>query len=82
MKKVIIGDCELYLGDCRDILPTLVHETAHIWQRVRSAMDQPSDEFEACSMEYIFRNMLDDYDRSNQPSHAAPSRAVSFWRIV
>ncbi len=23
MKKVIIGDCELYLGDCRDILPTL-----------------------------------------------------------
>jgi hypothetical protein len=26
--------------------------------------DQPSDEFEACSMEYIFRNMLDDYDRS------------------
>jgi len=23
MKKVIIGDCELYLGDCRDVLPTL-----------------------------------------------------------
>jgi site-specific DNA-methyltransferase (adenine-specific)/modification methylase len=23
MRKVIIGDCELYLGDCRDILPTL-----------------------------------------------------------
>ena len=23
MKKVIIGDCELYLGDCMDILPTL-----------------------------------------------------------
>jgi len=23
MKKVIIGDCELYLGDCMDVLPTL-----------------------------------------------------------
>jgi len=23
MKKEVIGDCELYLGDCRDILPTL-----------------------------------------------------------
>ena len=23
MKPVIIGDCQLYLGDCRDILPTL-----------------------------------------------------------
>jgi len=21
--KVVIGDCTLYLGDCRDILPTL-----------------------------------------------------------
>ena len=23
MKKVVIGDCELYLGDCMDVLPTL-----------------------------------------------------------
>ena len=23
MKKVVIGDCELYLGDCMDILPNL-----------------------------------------------------------
>lgn len=23
MRKEVIGDCELYLGDCRDILPTL-----------------------------------------------------------
>jgi len=65
--------CILQIGDTSDwnpsaIMQTLVHETAHIWQRVRSAMreDQPSDEFEACSMEYIFQNMLDDYDRSQK----------------
>ena len=23
MKREVIGDCELYLGDCRDVLPTL-----------------------------------------------------------
>ena len=23
IEPVIIGDCQLYLGDCRDILPTL-----------------------------------------------------------
>lgn len=63
--------CLLQIGDTTDWLPsfimqTLVHESAHIWQKFRDAMreENPSPEFEACSIEQIFRNMLDDYDRS------------------
>lgn len=70
----VLGDrkyCLLQIGATTDWLPSfimqvLVHESLHIWQTVKDAMHEsnPCREFEAYSVEQIFRNMLDDYDRS------------------
>lgn len=63
--------CYLQIGDTTDWLPefiigTLVHEAVHIWQIIRKRMNErkPSVEFEAYSVESIFRNVLDMYNRS------------------
>ncbi|MEC7119842.1 MAG: hypothetical protein VXW65_08080 [Pseudomonadota bacterium] len=70
----VLGDrkyCLLQIGDTTDwqpsfIMQVLVHESLHIWQTVKDAMHEsnPCREFEAYSVELIFRDMLDDYDRS------------------
>jgi len=63
--------CLLQIGDTTDwvgsyIMQVLVHESVHVWQCVRDVMQEssPCSEFEAYSVDRIFRDMLDDYDRS------------------
>lgn len=44
---------------------TLVHEAVHVWQAIRDYLqeEKPSAEFEAYSVETIFSNLKDAYDR-------------------
>lgn len=61
----------LQIGDTSNwapnfIMETLLHESVHIWQDIRERMSEskPSTEFEAYSIQTIFRDVLDMYDRS------------------
>lgn len=62
----------LQIGDTSNwspnfIMETLLHEAVHIWQDIRERMSErnPSVEFEAYSIQTIFCDVLDMYDRSN-----------------
>lgn len=50
------------------LMSTLVHEAVHIWQAIKTAMDEtdPSDEFEAYSIEDVFGKLFEQYLASEQ----------------
>ena len=46
------------------IVDTLVHEAVHVWQTVKKTMgeEEPSEEFEAYSLQHITRNLISAYE--------------------
>ena len=58
--------CVVYIGDTTEYLSTLVHESVHIWQKLKKEMseEKPSKEFEAYSIEYIFKDLMQMYKDS------------------
>lgn len=51
--------------DRNDLCGLLVHEGAHVYQQFRDHIreDNPSSEFEAYTMQEIFLNLINEYDR-------------------
>lgn len=47
------------------LLSLLVHEGTHVWQAFRDLIEEkePSAEFEAYTMQEIFLNLINEYDR-------------------
>lgn len=46
----------------------LVHETVHIWQRVKERVGEhsPSDEFEAYAIQTLAQRLMEEYDRQSK----------------
>ncbi len=59
---------ESWKWDIHYLMSTLVHESVHIWQAIKVAMceSDPSDEFEAYSIEAVFGELLEQYLKSEQ----------------
>lgn len=53
------------------IVGTMVHESVHVWQDFRDHIDEsnPSSEFEAYTIEEIFRSVLSEYSRQTSNIH-------------
>lgn len=61
---VILGDNKNFSK--LDIYSILVHESVHIWQylKIKMCEDKPSPEFEAYSIQKIYRDLVEMYEMS------------------
>lgn len=67
------GNCKCFLVSIKkkkdtkfiEIIGLLVHESVHIWQKIRNDMgeDYPSHEFEAYSIQNISQKLIDAYKK-------------------
>jgi len=56
--------CIIPRGKPIEIVGLLIHEAVHIWREIIYDMNekQPSEEFEACSIQIISQRLIDKYD--------------------